>query len=348
MTKILDTQVDVEIEPWIKSGDNKQKTGLELDYIQVSEFIGGSLASGTIVFRGMNSQVIKEMSLSRNDGIIKFSNLYENSPGESLVIPFFIRSRHLNKERLTLEIICIKDPRFISDPISMKYNNVREAIDHTLMGIKFTNEKILEDTNISNLPINQMMETNYDFLKKLSLSYKKDTVFAFGFEGLTIKERDPSDKKILSLGNLFVEEKNRPIYKFNEVLTKSPFNSGGILNASTIVNFDSHHIVHHNYSQLVENYLYNSRFYIEDMYSRIIVTGGSSLPVNKIGDAVIVSNIVDESEDFKFPDNQKEYIVSGIEIFYSAPFSESTDSEGRKFSFNMKLLGINKGSWNEL
>jgi hypothetical protein len=330
--------------------------------LKLHEAIGGSIASGMACF---------EFPKDKTDLIEKTYHININiQQEEGLVykIEGVITNKKVIDNQLTIEFLCLRDISFVDETLSLNFNDITAAIEYSYIGRK----DIRCVTDLANdLPLVQFCETSYDFCKRMSQSFKYDSIYTFGLEGYMIKDTiginsfginewnfDRIPKVFAGTGSVMQEQLTKT--NLNPQYFKNPFDSwnetmeGEEINDSNktdhgqdeyslqskyavaIINFNKYFIVHKDIRQLKKNFDYNGRFYDSSYYSNLSICHNDRLPNFKIGDLVYYRNLMEK--DIKNPN--KLYIAYENEILITTDSTSGHESDFKSFSWRTLLKGV--------
>lgn len=346
----------IEVRPFTNSGYWR------LTYITLFEKLGGELPTGTAEFWNDGSNESLEFITKVTAGEILITD--EENGGNQFKIPFHITCRNHFNNMLVISFACIGDKRFYTDRKSLIYRDgVESAIINTYPGpinIKVSSG-IMKDPPV----IYQMCETDYELNKRLIRSFKYNTVYGYGWDGLIIKDVMGSkgngtvDYEIV--GGSIMNNKTSPKLKYSSTLNHEPYlpfqssvnkdeESTTTLdhykeepeNSRIIMDFENYHIVGKSFEEMMINTEKNTNLLTSGGYSDVIISG-PIMPTYRLGDLVKYENF--DKTKIKYPFNK--YIVASNELFYSTEESNKVDEIGLKFSWNTKLIGVEDGDWSK-
>ena len=355
--------ISLEFAPW--TDDAK----FLLTCIHIQESLGGGLAGGSIDLRldATDESALKFIT-EQNTGIIRIKDNKEN--GLSYEIPVCIHTRNHLLDTLHLDVLCVPSLDFITKKNTVSFDDIDSAIDKLYQGVKDIRTK--PDSGVANQPEIQRCRSDYDFCNYLCKSYKKDSVFCFGWEGLMIKDRiginsfgdeEESTKIYMVNGgsmtaastqkmtyNSDLTEQRKPFFPFEDSeisLTQDDYSDKEPQNVTSMMFGEEYHIVGKDYKAHIENWKHNSKLLSTDLYYNIKIKG-VDIPKYKIGDVINFAKlqVTDGQKDASNP--YTEYIVKSNEFFYANDKADLVDSNGFKLSWTTLLIGIDKGEWGEI
>lgn len=346
--------ISVDFMPWF----DKDKGHCKFTSLQLYEELCGQIAYGMIELVHDGSDVALKLITDQYTGDLTIKD--EKEGGLIYEIPIFIVNREFSKNYIKLNFICIKNKSFAFDLHSSEWTDIGNTIKSLYPG----NSDIRVDSDIQNSKIKyfQNNETDLDFISRLCWSYKKESVFSFGWEGLMIKEiMGKSDH----LGNnekpkpkLWIREDSDLLQidtdydLYNRELYKLPYNcwedttgkkepkdytqlepvnmrvikrSGGIRSVGT------------DYLPLLENRKYNMLYNKSNYYNSFRVKM-FDIPRYKIGDVLGYKkeSIIHSNKNWPF----NYFLVKSNELFISIEGSDLADEDGFHFSWVSKLMGL--------
>lgn len=342
-------KISIDFTPWFD-------TGYTFDYIHLYEELGGKLANGEISMTHNGSKEALKLITNQYTGKI----ILEKEGGNIYNIDVFIVNRKYYKNYLTLSFVCIKDKKFYTEPIQAEWDDITTAIDSLYPGKKDIRCKC--DIN-NNVNILQSFETNQSLCSKLSYGFKKDSVFAYGWEGYMIKEiigidsggnKEPyykitgsSEFHQLDSYNLNYDHRiyYTPTNPWEPV--KNGENNGSQANNSnkdytkfqpknsrTLQFYDNYIVVGKDYEQLIHNYWGNFGYMNSNFFTSFRIKD-FNMPVYKLGDILMYKREEQESElPFKL------FLVRSNELFMSIEGSDTTGPDGEMFSWTSLLSGV--------
>ena len=331
--------ISIEFTPWTSSGYKFTK-------ITMIESLGGSIAAGEIVLESNGSKNSLELITSEYTGKLIIKD--EKDGGFIYEIDAFISKKSYIKNYLTLSFLCIKDKKFITDLLITEWDDINSAIKSLYPG----KIDIRVSSDVGNgLKIFQGAETNYSLCTKLAMSFKRGIIFAYGWEGLLIKDVVGENEPNVSIGpqsDIF----NITPYEleYDKFLYNNPSNpwipeddSGGgdsgltPLYNSNLTDYSNYHYVGVKYEPLLTNYLFNKRYTKNTLYSSIktVIRG---LPPYKLGDVIVFKDMKQEE---KLPFDT--YLISENRFFMSIDGSLDLDEHGFNTSMTTIMLGVKEG-----
>lgn len=298
----------LDVTPWFESGYIFKE-------LTMREEIGGNLASGVIKLTSDGT----DMSLinTQNTLDITYIQLPWDDKEEQVEykVKGYIYHKEFKENEIHMSFVAVSDRDFSTLSKMNTYENL--SIDKVISDlypdkdrIKFldSNDQLLQPDMNEPLTITQNALTNLDFCKRLCRSYRKDSVFAFGLEGLFIKSiyRNPPEpiEIVGESDSIVMGMFNMNDYK-EMTMTEDPRELSVNL-APVMYGFDYYITRNDYYAELLKVYLYNTRYYTAmkcSMKLRFI----TRLPKFKLGD------IVTYKDPHKFNQDRK-YVVTFISI----------------------------------
>ena len=340
-------KVSIDFTPWFD-------TGYIFDHIHLYEELGGKIASGEISMTHDGSEKALKLITEQYTGQI----ILEKDGGNIYTIDIFIINRKYFNNYLTLNFVCIKDKKFYTELIQAEWTDITSAIESLYPGKKDIRCKC--DIN-NNLTIFQNSESNKSLCSKLSYGFKKNSVFAYGWEGYMIKEiigidsggnKEPHYKVTgaaefhqMDSYNLNYDHKiyYTPTNPWEPI--KGDENNGEQLentdytdlqpkNSRTLKFYEDYTIVGKDFEQLMHNY-WENRGYMNSNFFTSFRMKDFNIPKYKIGDILIYER---EDQESKLP--FKLFLVKSNELFMAIEGSEVVGPDGENFSWTSLLLGI--------
>lgn len=355
--------ISLEFAPW--TDDAK----FLLMNLHITESLGGSIAGGNLDMRfDVTNEEALQMITEQNTGIIRIKDNKEN--GLSYEIPVCIHSRNHLLDTIHLEVMCIPSLDFVSKKNTVSFDDIKSAVDKLYTGNKDIRTE--PDSGVSNLPEIQRCRSDYDFCNYLCKSFKKDTVFCFGWEGLMIKDLiginsfgvDESKERIQLINggsmtaastqkmmyNSDLLDQRKPFFPFEDSeisLTQEDYSDKEPMNVTSMMFGEEYHIVGKDYKAHIENWKHNSKLLSSDLYYCIKIKG-VDIPKYKIGDVVNFTKLHVSEGEAEESNPFVNYIVKSNEFFYANDKTNYVDSNGFKLSWTTLLIGIDKGDWTEI
>ena len=342
-------KVSINFTPWF---DN----GYRFDNIHLYEELGGKLASGEISMVHDGSKEALELITNQYTGQITL----EKDGGNIYTIDIFIINREYFKNFLTLKFVCIKDKKFYTELIQAEWGDITEAIETLYPGKK----DIRCDCDINNnLTIFQNSESNQSLCSKLSYGFKKNSVFAYGWEGYMIKEIIGIDSgghqepyyEVKGTSEFHqIDSYNLNYYKKIYYTPTNPWeplkgdeNNGEQAansdddytdkqpkNSRALQMYDDYTIVGRDYEQLMHNFWDNKK-YMETTFFTSFRLKDFNIPLYKLGDILTYSR---EEQETKLPWTL--FLVKSNELFMAIEDSNSVGPDGENFSWTSLLVGV--------
>lgn len=346
--------INIDFEPWFSNG-------YRLVNLKIREELGGALASGSIRLEQRGELANLKLITDQYTGLITITR--SNNNEEEILFKFevFIINRTYEKNYILLDFYCIADKSFYVDLMSLRYNNITDALNSLYPKSSSSGGNLEIDirceSDITNeIPIIQFNETKHALCTKLASSFKKDCIFGFGFSGFFIKDilginSFGKEEKVNELpkiiGNLGVVRENSFILPYTSILFKNiekpweleKYNNSLSVYNNTIQLYNNYIIVGNYISPLIENYIHNITRYSTNMYSstNIVI---NNIPEFRLGDVI---EFIDEKEELtnkdtiKFP--LKIFLVCSNEFFITADSTKiSKNLSG--LSWTSKLVGL--------
>lgn len=341
--------VGVDFDPWFKKG-------LRFTSLHMYEELGGTIAFGSMELLHDGSEQALELVDKERTGTITID---KKDGGWVYEIPIFITKLSSFRNVVSIEFICSPIKDFWSVPMQEVWE---QDITSTVEALYPGKQDIRCETDIqaSDLVFYQNKESNYDLLVNLCYAFKKDSVFAFGWEGLMIKEtmgeKDSTGEtepnlKLMSGGEF--QQVSSDEYKYNPSLYHMPLNvwedteqkvaledytEKEPVNLRIIKKYNSTYAVRTPYYQLEENASYNRAYMNSDLTRTITIIDSMSMPGYKIGDVLEYSQASREKDSIGWP--YKYYLVKSNELFMAIDGSDLRDENGNTYSWTSKLIAL--------
>ena len=329
----------VEILPWMEKG-------FKFISLNCKESVGGGVAYGRVemVWIPDNKDENSEMITEESEVTIKLGT---TETGATMTIKGFITDREINKNMFNFEFSCFPRPEFWSRKGKLVADNIKSAIE----GIWGDTSRIYYRGTETDLPgdiiFNQASEYDYRYLQRLCESYKKDTIFAFGLEGLLIKDLIGIDstgnqEPYWTLpGNVHaIQDLGRDSDKYMSTYDpklymkpEDPWEESEIKSKYWDVKLfdDMYRVTTKSDSILKENQYWNKRFYTSMMYNQIRLKHTNFFQAYRLGDVVKYYRAGEEKD--KMPWGI--YMITGIEYHYRSEPSPGTSANPQEFPFSI-------------
>lgn len=334
-------KVTVDFKPWFD-------TGYTFTKLHIYEELGGKVAGGEMDMEMDGSEEALKLITDQYTGTITI----EKEEGNIYTIDIFITSKRFLANFLSISFVCIKDKKFYSDLITANYPDITSAINSIYPG----NIDIRCESDVNNgVKIFQNSESNYSLCTKLAYSFKHNTIFSFGWEGLLIKELIGIDstgnqEPYWSItGNTQLHQMDSFRFDYNKKLYHIPLNpweqtddgeDAGYTdlqakNCRVVQNYNDYQIVGTDYYQLLDNQWFNKRIMNSNLYTTFRIVD-LDVPRYKIGDVLKYTRDYDEESRFPFD----LFLVRSNELFIAIEGSSAVDSNGFNFSWTSRFMGL--------
>jgi len=352
-------KISVFFSPWF--GETPDDAGdFSFTKLHLYEELGGSIAYGDIDLVSLGTDRANELLQKQRTGVIQI----EQEERVSYNIPVCITKVSMYSNLISLGFVCCKSKDFFS---KRKTDTLEMDISSAIQNLYSGNSDIRCESDVQgSLKFYQQMETDLSLLTRLCYSYKKDSIFGLGWNGLVIKEtfgeknskgnKEPDENMILPLdAEVFQkEERTETYYPQNykppvnvwedtegKIATQDytqdePINPRVIMKQTE--NGMQTLMMHKDYYQMHENYTYNTNFMATKMYSSIKVVDPIAIPKYMLGDVVEVDKQSLKADNLNWP--VKYYLVKSNEFFISIDGSQFVDENGANFSWTSTLLGL--------
>lgn len=321
MENSASNEISVNLLPW-------SDHGLVVSSLKIHEELGGGLAHGSVELMYTNQNEPINILFKQCTGLLTIERLNSHS----INIEIFVINRRYIRNYTILDFVCIYDKRFFTDLKSVEYKDITETLSSLYPG----NTDIRCESDINNeLPLIQYMETDQSFCTKLALSFKKNTIFAYGWEGFLLKdlkdginsrgekEEYDSESKIIKnailIGGSGAEETGPTEITYDFMRFEKPWDPWGKpeedsnlpdystfipQNSKTLKYFDNYLTLGKDYYSLIENYLYNKQLMNSNLFAtkQIII---NDIPKFKLGDVITYKHLSEREIDFPY----KTYLV---------------------------------------
>ena len=368
-------EVSVSLSPWTDKDGNE--ASFSLFRLHVQESIYGVIPRGEAELVYPRTDKALEMIKNQETGTIEIIDNKES--GLSYKFNIFITKRRTFNEILSIEFICIpgdgtdkntleKGKNFYTRLLSETYTDIWSAITASYPGP--IRKKV--ETNVPEVKIYRSNETSYDFVKRLGFSWKNKGVFAFGWDGLLLKE-------IVGINSFNEQEeyKIRKIFGDREEWTQISSKNSKYDVALNIGLFDpwqdpykdtdktdlwrsvtpdnkykelepkfvntsitgerKYTIYSPEYYTMEENRVSCEAFNKAKGYGSIVILGQDMPKDWRLGDAVLYSR---KKDDENWDIRDRRCLVASNELFYSQEGSTKTGPHNLPFEWQTVLWGI--------
>lgn len=194
-----DKEITVSVSPWTDKKDGTEDVDFSLMLLQVREVVYGEIPGGKMELNHTGTGDAPKYLKTQDTATIRIidSKADDDHPGFIYEFDVYITRRHYQNNILHLDFICIplkeKDPdlvkgkNFYTALYSETYPSIWDAIQSTYPG-PIDKRCETDIPNSDKVSVYRDNETAYEFVKRLGYSWKKPGVFAFGWEGLLLKE----------------------------------------------------------------------------------------------------------------------------------------------------------------
>lgn len=355
--------ISIEFAPWTDDGKFLITT------LHMKEELGGEIARGSIDLRfDATDEVALKYITEQNTGILRLRDEKEN--GLSYEIPVCIYSRNHILDSIHLELLCVPSLEFSTKKNTVVFDDINQAIEKLYPGNR--DIRVSPDSGVDGIKEVQRCRSDYDFCNYLCKSFKKESVFSFGWEGLILKDRvgvnsygneEPDEKMLLLNGTQFtvissqkmtynsnLTDERKPFFPFenSEIsLTSDDYSDREPKNVTSLMFGEEYHIVGREYAAHLENWKQNSKLLDSNLYYTVKIKG-VDMPFYKIGDVIKLDRMAITEGDKESSNPFKNYIVKSNEVFYADDNTKYVDENGFKFSWTSLLIGLDKGDWCEI
>jgi hypothetical protein len=305
-----------------------------------------------------NDQEIDKFITDQNTGTISIVD--EKKYGLSYEFDVYITEREYYENILKIKFVCIKDLNFFTKRITTYYQDgIKSAIEALYPGNK---DIRIEPSWTDDAPLYQNCETNYEMCKRLCYAYKDKSVFAFGWDGLLIKDlcgdfdSQGNVEPCLELEtdrlsvqtqtyNLkydkYLNHESFLAWEESDESTTGDFSSVASKNAKVVMNYKGYKVMGMKSSSLMEVAWNNESRMKSDGYTCLKIVQ-TDMPHYKLGDVVIYKRALQEKS---LP--WKNYLITSNELFFSADGNKEMDQHGFRFSWTSNLYGLQDGDWSK-
>lgn len=278
MIDIVSGLLKLDASPFLKSGYLFKRLSMQ-------EELGNSIASGTISFTTPGLEGSMDIITTTQTVTIKL----EQTDGIQYEILGFIVDRRVVENEVEFEFLSTTK-NFIVENRWLTYNSLFDALDTA-----YPNKKVFEvDSDInSNIPVKQLGETDFSLCKRLAQCYRYDAVYAFGLEGLLIKDTRTTKEELVEVPERLIYQNSKAVMtqdldmsyrKFMDFEPEESTHSDSYFQAYQYN--DLYNIVRSDSSMLLRNYYHNSK-YRTSMYGTAKFRYLRELPQYKLGDVVL-------------------------------------------------------------
>ena len=360
MGKIINSSdVSLEFKPWT---DLKCR----ITRLQVIEQLGGEIPNGEMDMILGDDPDTEKLITDQNTGTISLTD--EKEDGLSYEFDVYITEREYYENILKIKFVCINNLEFFTKRITTYY---QDGIKSTIEALYPGNKDIrIEPSWTDDAPLYQNCETNYEMCKRLCYAYKDQSVFAFGLDGLLLKDLrgekdhegndessdDPNSRLVLETDRLsvqtqtynlrydkYVNSQSFPAWEDTEESTTGSTDYTEYLskNAKVMMNYKEYRVMGMKFADLMSSAWNNESKMKSDGYSYLRIVQ-PDIPHYKLGDVVLYERALQEKS---LP--WKNYLILSNELFYSVDANKEVDQHGLRFSWTSKLYGLDEGEWSK-
>lgn len=333
MEYINSYNISIKFDPWFSKGYRFTK-------LRLYEELGGDIGKGEMDLVLDGSSEALDLITKQHTGTIELKKI----GGNIYTIDIFIVSRKYYKNNLTIEFLCIKDKKFLTELVSTEWTDINKALPSLYPGK--IDIKCESDVN-NNIKIYQNGETNYSLCNKLCYSYKHDAIFSFGWEGLVIKDlKECINNKVVVKGNTLIHSMDSYNINYDKLLYYSPedpwdteeYKEKQSKNIKSLLHYSKYNLVGTEYYQLLSNYYWNKRYMNSNLFESFRAMS-QDMPPYKLGDVIKYNNdIYLDGNNIKLPFDT--FLIKSNELFISIEGSGIVDENGLYFSWISKLVGL--------
>ena len=356
MGKITNSNnVSLEFKPWT---DKKYR----ITRLQIIEQLGGEIPNGEIDMILGNDSETEELITKQNTGVISIVD--EKKYGISYNIDVYITERNYYENILKLKFVCISNLDFFTKRITTTHQGgIKSTIEALYPGNK---DLRIEPSGNDDTPLYQNCETNYEMCKRLCYAYKEKSVFAFGWDGLLIKDMcgdfDSQGNEepclVLESDRLSVQTQAYEM-RYNKYVNSQSFSAWENQEESTTGSTDFSQVVSKN-AKVMMNYkeyrvmgtksaerlgtAWNNKSLMQFPGYSSIVISQTDMPHYKLGDVVIYKRALQEGFISKSLEN---FLITSNELFFSMDANKEMDEHGLRFSWTSHLYGLDEDEWSK-
>jgi len=296
----------VNLQPWFQNS-------FKLDWIKIHEELGGKPATGrmglTYVGDGTSIEFFKE---KYKTGDLEIRHV---ESGMKRIIKLCVYSYvQFSNNYFEAKFCCINKLDFYNEKITLYYDDPIADVINSLYPWK---KSIKIKSDISKDPrYFQNNETNADFCTKLCYSFKRDCIFAYGMEGLLLKdtmgefnsrgEKDEKDKITLSLGTPTLYKIDKDLYREEDTskpdlyaqeidLWNDTENTEAVLdysnweskNLKVYQKYKNYYYFQKDYEPLYQNGVFNRKYQSSNYFHHMTIVN-KLFPKYEIGDVVTI------------------------------------------------------------
>lgn len=346
-------EVSFEFKPWT---DQKCR----ITRLQIIEQLGGKIPNGEIDMILGNDPDTEEMITEQTTGTISIVDEKEN--GLSYNIDVYITDRNYYENILNIKFVCIKDPDFFIKRITTEHQGgIKSTIQSLYPG---PTDIRIEPSGNDDTVIYQICETGYEICRRLCYSYKDQSIFAFGWDGLLIKDlcgefdHEGNTEPFLKLeADRLTAQTDTYNLKYDKRLNSSSFSAwedtensttgntdfSSVMskNCKVMMNYKDYRVMGIDSADFIGNAWNNINFIKSKGYSCLKIVQ-PDIPHYKLGDVVLYSRA---SQEKSIP--WERYLIASNELFFSADANRKMDENGLRFSWTSYLYGLDEGTWSK-
>ncbi len=351
--------VSIEFSPWTDGGK------FRIVRFQAREQLGGEMPKGEMELFSDGTNEALQMVTERKTGKIKIQD--EKDSGLSYEFGIYITYREYFGNTLKIKFIITEDIEFYTTRRnSWQKGGIAGIIKATFPGpsdIRIKPGGIDDDNAI----YYQMCETNYEYNKRLCYSYRPDSIFAYGFSGLLLKDLcgefdhwgNQEPKAELESNRMTIHATTYNLM-FSEKVRHSPYETwGGNKEVDDCTTSENYREVESKNMKVMMDYksytevgnVYTGHMYNLWKNTRLMENPGYSffegtlpdIPHYTLGDVLIYQRAEQVTQEESLP--FKNFLVFANEIFYTIDGTKETDKRGLKFSWTTYFYGVQSGGW---
>ena len=347
--------ITINFQPW-------WTMGFRLTCLHLYEELGGEVAHGDMELLMDGSEAALNAIRDQKDGTLTISDEW----GQSLTIPVSIYWISGNDNNyVSMKFLCLPKLNFVSVDNTVTWESPIKDVISSLYPGKIDIRDGCEPDIQKDPKYYQNKESDHSLCTRLCYSYKKDSIFSFGVEGLLLKDTKGNksswgkvephleiwlDSATVTQRSRFSENAMRhPVYKHpiniwedteGELAIKD-YTQYESLNLHVLGKYRDRYYMHSDYEQLENNLTYN-RDYQMSQYVHSISIINRDIPKYRIGDVLIYNNVQKKATELSW--DQKNYLVKSNEIFLAVDSTDYVDEYGEKFGWTSELVCLDENA----
>lgn len=332
--------VSIDILPWLDSG-------YKFERFSINCSLGGTLAQGQI---GLNGVVSSEEATEAQEECLDGTIIIEKEGRDRVEFSYFITNRNYLDGRLTLDFVCVSDPKYFRDKLKMTHKGTLDDILKQL----YPDIDIECSTDIQGeLTFHQSNISNVELFASLAPGYRKNVIFGFIYDRFLIK--DTCNQEELDNAKPFLATKDQisTTYgkKYDPNLYMPPFNAWETPERNglgedysdrqprfirSIQKRGQTSYVNSTHAQLYENSMVN-RALLSSSYFHKQSVSLAEWPEYSVGDILMYDVAESSGRDTSWP--HKYYLVYSMSMFMAGSGSGITRN-GKDFEVASAFVGL--------